>query len=91
MSSRVARLWNTASSQNTLFEGIIARDATSVSEPVEVVVPAYDPNRVFASAPWMPRGVDLPTEGDRCIVALGESDIPGTPEPWVIAWWPYDD
>lgn len=89
--SNVADLWNTTSSRNTLFEGIIARDVASLSDLADVIIEAYDPDRIFASAPWMPRGVTLPSEGDRCIVALGETDVPGTPEPWIVAWWPFDD
>lgn len=90
MRSNIANLLNKTSSRSVLFDGIIASDVTSPSDLVDVIVPAFHPVRVFASAPWMPRGDVYPVEGNRCIVGLGESDIPGTPEPWVLAWWPFD-
>lgn len=78
-----------------MFAGTIAQDASSLSDPVEVTLEAFDPDQSWGPAPWMPRvdaagEPDLPNQGDRCIVALAETDDPGTPEVWIIAWWPYD-
>jgi hypothetical protein len=89
--SNVSKLFNDESSQNAVFDGIIMRDVEGVSDLAPVVVPAFDPSLEFCRAPWMPRGDTLPAEGDRCVVVLAETDEPGTPEPWIVAWWPYGD
>lgn len=87
----VANLFNRESSSNTVFDGIIMKNVLSISDLASVIVPAFDPNLEFCRAPWMPRGdlVTLPAKGNRCVVALAETDHPGTPEPWIVAWWPY--
>lgn len=76
-----------------IYEGEIATDANDVSDLVEVTIEAFDRNLLWGPAPWMPRVDDLgntmyPAEGDRCVVALAETVDPGTPEVWIIGWWP---
>lgn len=88
-------LFHEESSPSTLYEGKIVTSADSVYDEVEVTLEAFSNDAPF-SAPWMPRIDDegfpvLPTVGDRCIAAYGESDHPGTPLLWVVAWWPTSD
>jgi hypothetical protein len=81
------------SSGSLLYEGIIDEDADTVSDMVRVRVLAFDKQLTWGPAPWMPR-VDeagdamLPSRGDRCVVGLADTDDPGTPEIWILAWWP---
>lgn len=83
------------SSPPVLYDGIISTGATSVSDKVQAILPAFHSEMAWGPAPWSPRVDDsgdpvYPSAGDRCIVALAESDHPGAPEAWVVAWWPYD-
>lgn len=76
-----------------LYEGTINEDASSLTDEVTVIVHAFDRETKWGPAPWMPRvssGVALvmPQQGDRCIVALAETEDPGEPEVWIIGWWP---
>jgi hypothetical protein len=76
-----------------LYAGHFAEDASSVDSQLEVVIDAFDPDIKWGPAPWMPRITDggstvIPEEGDRCVVGLAESEIAGTAEVWVLAWWP---
>lgn len=73
-----------------LFEGEVAVTVTDPTAGVEVTIPAFNADLTWDPAPWMPRGEDLPAKGDRCLVAFAETDDPGEPEVWVVAWWPYD-
>lgn len=72
-----------------VFEGVVDDDASSLSDEVRVIIPAHDYDQPFGPAPWMPRGDLLPAKGDRCVVALAETDDPGEPEVWILAWWPF--
>lgn len=77
-----------------LYEGQIATEPETVNDKVEVVIRAFDQNLLWGPAPWQPRVDDggdtiLPVEGDRCVVALAETEDPGTPEIWVLEFWPY--
>lgn len=77
-----------------LFEGVIASTPATVSEQVKVVIPAHDFDQPFGPAPWTPRPlaggtVSMPSRGDRCVAALAETDDPGEPEVWILAWWPF--
>ena len=74
-----------------LYEGVIAQDASSVNDLVPVTIPAFDDELEFGPAPFMPRIdddnlVDLPAEGDICVVALAETDTPGEPSVWILSY-----
>ena len=86
----IADLMRTASSPVGLFEAIIAEDAASATDEVEVLIPAFDSDLAWGPAPWMPRSVapNFPSQGDRCVVGLAETEQAGTPEVWILAWWP---
>lgn len=70
-----------------VFAGIIASEPTDLGDLIEVIIPAFDTEKTWGPAPWMPRGDSMPAEGDRCVVAMAETDDEGTPDIWVIAWW----
>ncbi len=76
-----------------LYAGHFSEDADDTSSQIEVTVDAFDPDINWGPASWMPRVDDdgntvLPQKGDKCAVGLAESEIAGTPEVWVRAWWP---
>lgn len=75
-----------------IYEGTISTDASSMSDQVGVILKAFG-RELDWEAPWMPRVDELgnplmPQEGDRCVVALAETEDPGEPEVWIIGWWP---
>lgn len=85
-------LHNKESSPGPLYEAIIVGDPTSVLDEIEVVIPAFHSDLKWGPMPWPTRVNDagvtvLPVHGDRAIVALAETDEPGTPEPWCVGWW----
>lgn len=86
--AEVHDLLGTESSSTPLWAGIIEEDAASESDQLEVTIPAFDPDQTWGPCPWMPRGATLPSKGDACVVGMAESDEPGTPDIWIIAWWP---
>jgi hypothetical protein len=71
-----------------IFEGIFAENAATVDSMLEIIIPSFDLNQRWGPCPWTPRptdgGIDLPSRGDRCLVALDDNG-----NPWVIGWWPY--
>lgn len=76
-----------------LAEAVAVDDADSVSDLVRVVVPSFHREQTWGPAPWMPRVTDAGNllkinRGDRCLIALAETEDPGEPEVWIIAWWP---
>lgn len=88
----VRDLHNRESSPGALYEAIIVGNPASVLDQIEVVVPAFSPTLKWGPMPWPTRVNDagvtvLPVNGDRAIVALAETDEPGTPESWCIGWW----
>lgn len=78
---------NPADAVPYVYEAVFARNIGSSSEMAEVVIPAFDPDQMWGPMPWPPRGDALPQAGARCIVALAETDHPGTAEPWIVGWW----
>jgi hypothetical protein len=74
-----------------IYEGMIAQDALNENDRVLVTVLAYDKELTWGPAPFMPRataggGVDLPQEGDPCVVVLAETDSPGEPSVWILGY-----
>lgn len=76
----------------TTFAAEFAEDASSLTDRVSVIIPAFHVEKAWGPCRWMPR-VDasgdpvLPSEGDSCVVVLAETEDPGTPDIWVVAWW----
>lgn len=86
--ARPGDLINPGSSEPVVYDGKIAEDASSDTDLIEVILPAFSENDGWGPCPWMPRGDTLPQRGDRCCVVLAETDTPGEEEPWIVAWWP---
>jgi hypothetical protein len=89
----IADLHNRESSPSGLYEAIIVGNPASVTDEIEVTIPAFDPQLKWGPMPWPSRVDDAgatvyPSDGDRCVVVLAETDEPGTPEPWCVGWWP---
>jgi hypothetical protein len=85
------------SGRSRIFEGVIAEDAPNVDTMIEVAVTAFDRDLVWGPCAWMPRiaptspteqTILLPAKGDRCVVALAETEDPGEPEVWILGYWP---
>jgi hypothetical protein len=92
----VSDLLDTGSSQNPLVEGIIAEDATTVNEKIEVTIPSFDDATPWGPCAWTPSVNDAgevvyPEKGDPCLVALAATDEPGAIGVWIVMWWPYGD
>lgn len=90
---RLADLKNPPSSPVVLYHGIIAKGATSVNDLVEVTIPAFAPDQKWGPASFQPRvasggGPVLPAKGDPCCVGLAETEEPGAPTVWILAWRP---
>lgn len=77
----------------SLLSGHFAEDAANVNQQLHVILPAYSGEQLWGPAPWMTR-VDnsgnpvLPNKGDQCVVVLADGDDEGTPDIWIVAWWP---
>jgi hypothetical protein len=91
----VARTWHdilpSTASYGRLYEGVIKQDATSVNDLVLVTIAAFDEDLTWGPAPFMPRVdddnlLDLPQEGDLCVVGLAETDTEGEPSVWIISY-----
>lgn len=76
------------SSEPVLMEAIIAEDAASATDLVEVTIPSFDRKSRWGPCEWMPRGVaSFPKRGDRAVVGFAETARTGEPEVWIVAWW----
>lgn len=72
------------SAKTNLYEAVIATTPADTEEKVMVKLPTF--NRREGPCPWTPRAgaaQETPQRGDRCIVAITDTN-----EPWVIGWWP---
>lgn len=68
------------------YEAVVRDAPATVDDMMTVTSRSLDGGRtVIGPCPWMPRGVDLPLEGDRALVTFTDEE-----EAWVIAWWPGD-
>lgn len=74
-----------------LFMGEVRESASSPTDEIELIVPAFSREKRWGPCSFMPR-VDeagetvLPSAGDPCAVALFETGDPGMPES-IIVWW----
>lgn len=62
----------------------IARAPESASDLVFVRRAKLDSSQLLGPCYWMPRGDDLPSEGDAALVAEDDNG-----RLWIVAWWPY--
>lgn len=70
-----------------LWQGVITAGAQSLSDLVDVRIPAFSTRQNFAGCRWQSR--DDHSTPDRGDVCLGGFDDRG--ELWVIAWWPFEE
>lgn len=61
----------------------IKRAPVDEADTLSVVIPSFDPLKVEEVRFWMPRGTDIPSEGDEALIAYSEDS-----EPWLVAWVP---
>jgi hypothetical protein len=83
----------TATESVSTYAAEFNEDASSVEDRLDVIVPVFHTEKTWGPCRWMPRVDDagdtvLPMKGDSCVVAFAESEDPGMPEVWVVAWWP---
>lgn len=70
--------------RSQLFEGTVAKTATTLSTAVEVRLPGFDGGRArWPVEGWTPRDTQLPARGDRCLVALSDKG-----RMWMLCWMP---
>ena len=63
--------------------GFVVDPPAAPGDPFTVTLPGFDDLHVSQIRRWMPRGEDLPAEGDEVLVLVDDRA-----EPWVVAWWP---
>jgi hypothetical protein len=70
-----------------IWYGVIAEDITDLEQRVTFVIPEFDSRKRWGPARWQARGdIAMPSRDDVCLVAFDNRL-----EPWVIAWWPFQD
>lgn len=73
-----------------IWRGLISSNPINVNTKVTVTLPDLpDPGDKLRLGPckWQSRDeVSLPTIGDECLVIFDNTN-----EPWVVAWWPFED
>jgi hypothetical protein len=66
--------------------GQIASNPENLSDPVYVVIPAFDKKHRFGPCRWQSRDdTTMPQRGDEALIIFDNNRIP-----WVVAWWPFD-
>lgn len=95
MASWTDLLANKKDSESQVFEGAISRAPATLSDFAIVTLEAFDDEQEWGPCPWEPRinisGDPIkPSVGDRCVVVMAQTTDTGEPEPWVVAWWPYE-
>lgn len=63
--------------------GRIANTPAAEDDDLFVTIDVYDRQQRFGPCAFAPRGEDLPSRGDRCLVLFDELR-----EPWVVLWTP---
>jgi hypothetical protein len=63
--------------------GYVTSAPGSLTDELKVVLPGFSTRHVFEIRRWMPRGEDLPAEGDEVLVVKDDRG-----EAWVVASWP---
>lgn len=77
----------------TLLDAEFTESASSVDNRLEIIIPVKDPNRSWGPYGWPTRVDDsgspiYPNSGDPCVVGLAETEDPGMPRIWILAWEP---
>jgi hypothetical protein len=70
----------------SVWRGVINSAPVDFADRVDIRIPEMNDLLVFPELRWMARdAVTLPSPGDPCL-AIFDNDN----EPWVVAWWPFD-
>jgi hypothetical protein len=70
------------------WDGLVATDAADLSDPIYVRIPDLAGDLQIGPCRWQSRDdTSLPARNDRCLVVFANN----TGEPWVVAWWPFDE
>lgn len=72
-----------ANSSHPIYKGLFAQDASSLTDEVEVVIPAF--SRRFRHGPCRFPNCNngaLPVREDECLVVFDEEG-----DPWVVVWY----
>lgn len=64
-----------------LAHGIVVQAPSNLADTILVRIPSTANPDPWGPMPWAPRGSELPTLGQECLVAFDERG-----EPWVIAF-----
>lgn len=72
-----------ARAPNTLFRGTINTTPVGLDDMVYVTIAAAGETHRFGPCRWMPRGMEMPQEGDECVVQLDNRQ-----QFWITSWWP---
>jgi hypothetical protein len=67
----------------SLFEGEVLDTAAALDDLVRVRLDSTDLRHFDGPFPWMPRGVAMPSAGDRALVGFSDAG-----EGWIVAWRP---
>lgn len=71
----------------SLWFGKFATDVLEFSDKAYILLPDFDATKRFGPCFWQSRDdITLPQEGDRCSVMFDNRQ-----QPWVIAWWPFNN
>lgn len=76
---------DTTGSFRGLWRGVIATDASSKDDTVEVTIPSFDPNLRFGPCHWMDRGGSLPERGNICKIMFDDRQ-----QAFIVWWQPFD-
>jgi hypothetical protein len=71
----------------TAWYGIIAANATELSDLLPVIIPEFDQHLQWGPCRWQSRDMttdNLPHKGDPCLVVMDNRR-----NPWIVAWWPF--
>lgn len=65
--------------------GFVLEPPAAPGDPFTVTVPFFDSSgsHVFEITYWMPRGEEIPAEGDRVLMLIDDEE-----QAWVVAWSP---
>lgn len=65
--------------------GRVAKGATDLFTPIEVIIPEFDSTLRFTNVRWQSRDDNsLPARDDECLVLFDDRG-----HCWVVAWWPF--
>jgi hypothetical protein len=88
---RVKDIFTEAPKPSGIYEAVVAEDAVDMHTPVSVIVASFDQDLTWGPAYFTPRvdidgALELPAEGDRCVIALAQTVDPGEHSIWILSY-----